>query len=114
MLGVYPLNLMPMVAPLRQARGHWSPYTLGATVAIVIAAWGCAAFVTDLGPLNAITGSITCATVASTGPGLVGLHMQIGKRWHMITLIVFGVAVAAAGLLFHSNMVDSLTCVIAF
>jgi len=104
-LAVYPIFLMPMVAPLRSLDLHFflprgaldertalhsraereqlkvlaasrrRGFVNLATLAIVAVSFLGALVITDLGPLNAVNGAICVGIFTSLGPGLVGLFL---------------------------------------
>jgi len=104
-LAVYPIFLLPMVAPLRSldlrfflrrgaldertalhrqaereqlkelAAGRRRVYVNVVTLAIIVASFLGALVLTDLGPLNAVNGAMCVGIFTSLGPGLVGLFL---------------------------------------
>mmetsp|Transcript_67136 Transcript_67136/g.132365 ORF Transcript_67136/g.132365 Transcript_67136/m.132365 type:complete len:491 (+) Transcript_67136:145-1617(+) len=108
-LAVYPIFLLPMVAPLRSldlrfflrrgaldertalhrqaereqlkelAAGRRRVYVNVVTLAIIVASFLGALVLTDLGPLNAVNGAMCVGIFTSLGPGLVGLFL-VGRQ----------------------------------
>ncbi|CAE8628958.1 unnamed protein product, partial [Polarella glacialis] len=137
-LGVYPLLISSMVAPLQ----HWEEVTLlddlgksrrqsclerlrrhQAEIAILFiiscSAVG-ATFTTDLGKVNLISGASQVAGLVSIGPGLTGLYLvgKEGKLWRasMYLLIAFGLAASGLGLTYTDNYAQELeaNCLVTF
>jgi amino acid permease len=104
MLGVYPLMLMPMVAPLGR-RG------LGTGVVIALV-WATAVFVTDLGVLNVYNGAFSCFCYSTLCPVLVGLSDPRRPRVLLGAVFVIGVGVSLLGAVVDpSNHAKELHCV---
>jgi amino acid permease len=133
---VYPIFLMPMVAPLRALDPSWflrsGPHEEGdraslplaesrrgifvgaVTVVIVAAAFVGAVFVPDLGIINALNGSVEVGVFTAMGPGLVGLYLldnsSLVWKTSVITLLAMGVVFFVLGLVFTDNYVSGLAC----
>jgi amino acid permease len=104
-LGVYPIMIAPMVAPVRSAKGNglanW------ATLAIVLGAMGVGFFVRDLGIMNVLNGAISVAGFVAVAPGLVGFYLLGKSRWAMALLILTGLLLGALGLVLTGNYVEN-------
>jgi amino acid permease len=104
MFGVYPLMIMPMVAPLKQ-RGM-------ATAAVIFAVWVTALFVTDLGVLNVYNGAFSCFCYSTLAPVLVGYSDPRLPRSLLATVFVVGLALSLAGAIVDpSNHAKELRCI---
>jgi len=133
---VYPIFLMPMVAPLRVLDLSWfsrscpdedgdrtslplaesrrSMFVNAVTVVIVAAAFVGAICVPDLGFINALNGSIEVGVFTAMGPGLIGLCLldrsSLVWKTSVGTLLAMGVVFFVLGLVFTENYVKGLAC----
>ena len=132
-LCVYPLMVVPMVAPVKAliarrssggasggggAGGSISGTMIvnGVSVCIVGSVMGCTFFVSDLGTMSVICGSLSVGGFVALAPGLVGLFLshppgvRVGPCWRiaMIALICGGLALSALGFFFPDNYVSEL------
>merc|ERR1711920_108701 len=103
MLGVYPINVKPMVAMIQTPR-----FVLLATPSIVLISMFVAFFVKDLGVINVLNGALCMGAWATIGPALVGLHLLNMNRCAMMALIMFGVVMTGLGAVFVDNYLDDL------
>merc|ERR1740121_407509 len=118
-IGVYPIILGPMIAPVRASladgeSGATGPTVVAATCFVVEASM-CAAFgLHDLGRLNVINGAVSLGTFVAMVPSLVGLHLLGPKsedgRWRaaMYALAVGGVLFSILGLVLTDNFAGGL------
>lgn len=110
-VGVYPIILGPMIAPVRASLAdHDSGVTAVAATCFIVAASMCAAFgLHDLGRLNVVNGAISLGTFVAVVPALVGLYLlgpQSQKpswRASMYVLAVGGVLFSILGLILTDN-----------
>lgn len=111
-LGVYPIMLMPMTAPLQTSEGLQTPVSSIATAAIVAGAMICGFFVRDLGYVNVVNGAACVGGFVALGPGLVGLYLLdrngFGWRTSMVALIILGLVMSFAGLMYTDNYAGEL------
>lgn len=127
-LAIYPLILLPMIAPLRSARAlvldRYSPQTVAniATCAVVIAVMVTAFFVHDLGSINVLNGAIAMGAFIAVAPSLVGLYLlgptSVETVWRakMYLLAFIGFAFSFLGVRFTGNYAAQLdaACVYSF
>jgi len=111
-LGVYPIMIAPMVAPVRNAKG--SSLANWATLAIVLGAMGAGFCVRDLGIMNVLNGAVSVAGFVAVAPGLVGFYLLGKSRVAMALLILTGVVLGGLGLVLTGNYVESAdqTCLV--
>lgn len=133
---VYPIFLMPMVAPLRALDPSWflrggpveggggaslplaesrrRGFVNAVTAAIVAGAFVGALVIPDLGFTNALNGAIEVGVFTAMGPGLIGLCLldrsSLVWKISVSTLLVMGAVFFALGLAFTTNYVDGLAC----
>jgi len=119
-LGVFPLILMPMMAPIQA----WSLLQQGgaqrramlenlARFGIIGAVMVAAYYVHDLGLLNVLNGAMCVGVIVAACPALVGLYILERERvllWRvaMVSLLVFGVLISLLGLIYTDNYVGLL------
>lgn len=103
MLGVYAVNVKPMVAMI-----HGRAAVLIATPCIVVASVLVAFFVTDLGVMNVLNGALSLGAFVTIGPALVGLYIMKLNRFAMVVLIVFGLVFTVLGFMLVSNYLHDL------
>jgi amino acid permease len=109
-MAVYPIVMMPMLAPLKSselARKLGSVCPIGATLFIVAASAAAALYVTDLGFVNVINGALSCGAFVAVSPSLVGLYL-LGDRsaaWNamMYLLVIVGAVFSVLGLIMTDN-----------
>lgn len=112
---VYPIVMLPMLAPLRSsalACKLGSGVVAGATLCIVAASAAAALYVTDLGFVNVVNGALSCGVFVAMTPSLVGLYL-LGERsavWNatMYALVIVGTTFAVLGLLLKDNYAGAL------
>jgi amino acid permease len=123
-LGCYPLNVKPMVAPfLRENNaidtadtnkpllGEKTERVSGVvpTVAIVAASTVASFWLTSLGPLNAINGAIQVAGYVGLMPGMTGLYLSKDvSKISMYLLMCFSLIASILGFIFTDNDKDAL------
>lgn len=132
LIGCYPLNVKPMTAPFLRAgtRGQGTPLLLEAgaaaastrprflaafwpTLVIVACVTTLSLWLHDLGPLNAINGSIQVIGYIGVIPGITGLYLlgnddQKPSNISLYALIAFGVFTSALGIVTTDNNVLAL------
>eukprot|EP00747_Dinoflagellata_sp_TGD_P000077 gnl/TRDRNA2_/TRDRNA2_100105_c2_seq1.p1 gnl/TRDRNA2_/TRDRNA2_100105_c2~~gnl/TRDRNA2_/TRDRNA2_100105_c2_seq1.p1 ORF type:complete len:138 (+),score=8.34 gnl/TRDRNA2_/TRDRNA2_100105_c2_seq1:48-416(+) len=111
MLGCYPLNFLPMLAPIRAtqrgAHARGGLVTLS-TLGIIGSSMMVAFFVTNLGIMNVVNGAVVIGGYVAIVPGLVGFYI-LKRNWVvMSTLIVLGTVLAVIGFIFTDNYVQQL------
>merc|ERR1719240_1237561 len=89
MFGVYPLMLMPMVAPMARRNSL--------TGVVILAVWATALFVTDLGVINVYNGAFSCLCFSTLAPVLVGLSDPQQSRALLAAVFIVGVALSLSG-----------------
>lgn len=102
MMCVYPLMLMPMVAPL--SRRGWG------TAAVLAAGCATATFVDDLGVLNVYNGALFCFCFATMAPVLVGFSDPKQSRVKLVGVLILGTGVSVFGFVQPSNLAEDLRC----
>jgi len=107
-LGVYPLNVMPMVAPVRNAEWGGKFAANAATFGIVVCSMLVSFFVTQLGILNILNGAIVVLACGTLAPGLVGLHLVDKSPCAMFLLIGMGVVLFVCGFLLPENYAEQV------
>jgi len=116
MLAVFPIMFISMVAPVRnweessgRTQGH---VTVIVSVAIVTASAIGAAYVSQLGALNAMNGSLQVSCFIGLAPGLAGLYLLGSKSaaWNaaMYVLIILSLVVSVIGGVYTDNAVEQL------
>jgi len=117
MLAVFPIMMMSMVAPIR----HWEETTgrtnghITAVVSFCIVAASAigAAFVGQLGELNAMNGAMQVNFFIGIAPGLTGLYLMgtKGAVWRvaMYALVFASVVASVLGGYYTDNAVDQLS-----
>jgi amino acid permease len=104
MLSVYPLMIMPMVAPM--------PRRTLATALVIVAVWATAVFVTDLGVINVYNGAFSCLCFSTLGPVLVGWSDPQRPRALLGTVFVVGLVLSLLGAIVDpSNHSQDLRCI---
>merc|ERR1712039_53191 len=103
MLGVYPINVKPMVAMIRSRS-----LVFLATPCIILTCMCLAFFVEDLGLINVLNGALCMGVWVTIGPALVGLYLLRLNRLAMMVLIAFGAMMSVLGCVFVSNYLDVL------
>ena len=112
-LSVYPIMMKPMTAPLESVM---SPFPLKiATVAIIVSAMFTSYFVTSLGLMNVISGTLSVSGFVGLAPGLVGLYLtdrrlRARQSWRcgMYFLIVASLGLSVLGIFYTDNYDDEL------
>jgi len=106
-LGVYPLMVMPMVAPIRNVEWGGKSMAKWVTLGIVASSMAASFYVTQLGVLNVLNGAIIVLIICTLAPALLGLQLQ--KNWlAMMMLVVVGSALLVCGILLPENYVDEV------
>lgn len=115
---LYPIMVIPMVAPVRNmAKGYSANrrklLVAGVVLLIVLTSYVFAIVMSDLLVVNVIGGALCVGVFASFGPGLVGLYVLRKEgsscKVLMVALIVFGILNAVAGVIFPHNYAEELT-----
>lgn len=122
-MGVFPLVLMPMVAPIKNYNGFTSSAagnnlrSLAAMVAkvliitlVMIAAY----IVRDLGVLNVVNGALCVGGIVGLCPAMVGLYLLEDKSsmwWKvsMYALLTVCMTMSVLGLMYTHNYAEELT-----
>jgi len=107
-MGVYPLMVMPMVAPIQHAKSGGRTIANLVTVAIVIGAMIIACFVTNLGVMTILNGAISLSGFVTVFPGLVGIYLLGRSPPIMMALIVLGLALSVLGLFLTDNYIGDV------
>jgi len=107
-LGVYPINLTPMVAPVRNASRGGKAMANAATMCIVLGTMAVAYFVTDLGFMNVVNGAIQTWMFVGVAPGFVGIYLLDYNWFAMVVLIIVCSSMSLVGLALTSNYVEDL------
>eukprot|EP00933_Yihiella_yeosuensis_P072876 TRINITY_DN81421_c0_g1_i1.p1 TRINITY_DN81421_c0_g1~~TRINITY_DN81421_c0_g1_i1.p1 ORF type:complete len:448 (+),score=72.80 TRINITY_DN81421_c0_g1_i1:125-1468(+) len=127
-LGVYPLLLSSMVAPLQHMeqsnelidqrssspKSFWSRVSDPRAATFLIVAFSAvgATYTHDLGQVNVISGAAQVAWLVALAPGLVGMYLigESGLSWRasMALLMIVGVIVSILGLTFRDNYIDEI------
>eukprot|EP00756_Hemistasia_phaeocysticola_P006532 Hpha_TRINITY_DN13880_c0_g1::TRINITY_DN13880_c0_g1_i1::g.69774::m.69774 len=125
-LGVYPIMLMPMVAPVRtweepfarEAKAKGVPFfaqrirSTAATIFIALTVMAAGFFLTDLGFVNVINGALCAAVFVGLCPGLVMWHLsdRTDFMWRALTVLLMFVCfvLAGFGFVFTDNYADKL------
>lgn len=120
---IYPIMVLPMVAPVENIKLESLVHVRKAlvravTLAIVITSWIGALYIESLGFVNVIDGSICVGIFTALAPGLVGLFVlaegqsssnQFKRRGVAILfLLVFGFTTATLGLVYWDNYTEEL------
>merc|ERR1712050_108162 len=87
-LTVYPLMLMPMVAPIKTQLGTGASSMT--TAIIVLIAMFLAYVFTDLGVMVVLNGALSVSGFIALGPALVGLYLVEANKGAMYALLIFG------------------------
>lgn len=99
--GVYPIMLMPMVAPLRSS--GFQSMVKPTTFAIVLASL-CAAFMCDdLGYFNVLNGALCVGVFVGLVPALVGVFLLGLGRTGLVALAVAACVVSMLGFVYTQN-----------
>jgi len=125
-LGVYPIMLMPMVAPVRTweepfvavAKAKGVPFfarrirSTAATVFIAVTVMVAAFWLTDLGFVNVINGALCAAVFVGLCPGLTMWYLMdrsdIGWRTVTVLLMLICFVLAGFGFVFTDNYAEKL------
>merc|ERR1712032_1526748 len=103
MLGVYPINVKPMVAMIRDRR-----LVVLAIPCIILTSMFAAFVINDLGFMNVVNGALCMGAWVTIAPALIGLYLLKLNRIVMITLIIFGVVMSCLGFVFVDNYLELL------
>lgn len=103
MLGVYPINVKPMTAMIRDKR-----LTFLTTVIVVGTTLGVALAGVELGVINTLNGALEVGAFVTIGPALVAVYALQARRCPMLVLMVFGAVLSAVGLFVVDNYVNDL------
>eukprot|EP00746_Dinoflagellata_sp_MGD_P009679 gnl/MRDRNA2_/MRDRNA2_119754_c0_seq1.p1 gnl/MRDRNA2_/MRDRNA2_119754_c0~~gnl/MRDRNA2_/MRDRNA2_119754_c0_seq1.p1 ORF type:complete len:443 (-),score=68.62 gnl/MRDRNA2_/MRDRNA2_119754_c0_seq1:251-1579(-) len=121
-MGVFPLVLMPMIAPIKNYRG----FTAGAVgnnmrqlaisiarVAIITMVMGAAYCIHDLGVMNVLNGAFCVGGMVGLFPAMVGLYLLKGKQstsWNlaMCSLLCVCLSMSVLGLYYTDNYAADL------
>ncbi|CAJ1339769.1 unnamed protein product [Effrenium voratum] len=122
-VGVYPILLSSMVAPIKHREDHEASHrhckmgsaSQRATVGIVAGSAVVASLTSNLGQVNVISGASQVAVFVAAAPGLTGLFLlKGGATWRacMLMMMAAGVMVSIAGVAYTDNFVGELqdTC----
>lgn len=108
-IGVYPILVSPMLAPVR-ASPTLQSFDQHITMAIVATSGLIAIFVNELGKLSVINGAI-CAGVFGAGlPAMVGHYILQKDQTQMGILLVCGLLVAGLGIMYTDNYWEDMKC----
>lgn len=105
-LTVYPLMLMPMVAPVKTQFGKTASTVT--TLGIVIVAMCIAYYATDLGLLVVVNGALSVSGFVSLAPALVGLYLVDANSTAMYALLILGALMTVLGMCLPLNYVAEL------
>jgi amino acid permease len=120
-MGVFPLVLMPMIAPIKNYRGFTGGASnmreLAATIAkvIIITMVTLAAYmIHDLGVMNVFNGAFCVGGMVGVCPAMAGLYLLEGKPsmwWNMAMYGLMGVCLTMSvlGLVYTDNYAAELT-----
>jgi len=116
MVAVFPIMMMSMVAPVRhweENSGRTNDYVSSVvSICIVAASAVGAAYVGELGSLNAMNGSMQVSCFIGLAPGLTGLYLlgKKGTSWQiaMYILLFISVVVSFMGGIYTDNAVDQI------
>lgn len=101
MAGVFPIMLMPMVAPVRSSR--FAHAVKPVTLAIFLAALGAALLCDDLGYLNVVNGALQVGVFVGLIPTLVGTVLLGMPRAGLAIFAAVCFVVSLLGFVFTSN-----------
>jgi len=107
-LGVYPIMMIPMVAPILDAEWGGKSMASFTKAGIAVSGMVVAFFVTQLGVLNVINGSFTVVIIVTLAPGLVGLYLVEKNKIMMRLLIAMGAVTSILGFLLPENYVGDV------
>jgi len=114
-LGVYPIILKPMIAPLARAGNVASrafPPAQIATCVIVVSAAAAGSVFRDLGRINVVNGALSMGAFVAFIPFLVGLYLLQSEStaWQvaMYALLLIGSVTSVGSLFMVDNYVESL------
>eukprot|EP00928_Gymnodinium_smaydae_P061916 TRINITY_DN45887_c0_g1_i1.p1 TRINITY_DN45887_c0_g1~~TRINITY_DN45887_c0_g1_i1.p1 ORF type:complete len:505 (+),score=4.03 TRINITY_DN45887_c0_g1_i1:54-1517(+) len=107
-VGVYPILLMPMVAPVRHS-DRFGRFADSIGIAIVIASSCISLSVQDLGVLNVFNGALMVGVFVGIIPGLVGIYLLKHSVVALSMLIVVAVVTSLFGFVFTSNFVADVS-----
>eukprot|EP00746_Dinoflagellata_sp_MGD_P010791 gnl/MRDRNA2_/MRDRNA2_122422_c0_seq1.p1 gnl/MRDRNA2_/MRDRNA2_122422_c0~~gnl/MRDRNA2_/MRDRNA2_122422_c0_seq1.p1 ORF type:complete len:435 (-),score=53.92 gnl/MRDRNA2_/MRDRNA2_122422_c0_seq1:74-1378(-) len=111
-IAVYPIQLMPMIAPVenypwrtQHSRTLW---VSGVKFTVVLMSMNCAFVVTNLGFMNVVNGALSVGVFVALFPSLVGLFLseQRSSTWWqcaMGALLFFGILMSVLGLMYTDN-----------
>lgn len=100
--GVYPIMLIPMVAPIRTS-ATWARYQNPITVAIEVCSIAVACFVNDLGALNVVNGCLCVGVFVGVIPAVVGFFFVDQARVVMAALAAGCTVLGVLGFFFTDN-----------
>jgi len=105
-LSVYPLMLMPMVAPIKTQYGAKisGMTTLGIVVLTAVISY----FVTSLGFVVVLNGAVSVSGFVALAPAVVGLYLVNANKIAMYGLMFLGCLMTILGVFFTSNYVEDL------
>lgn len=113
-LGVFPIIMSPMLAPLRACGGEGGWIAAVATICITVAVTGAALRLHDLGQINVVNGALSMGVFVAIVPCLIGLYLlgplseKCPWRWGMLGLAVCGTALSVLGLVMTNNYTQEL------
>jgi len=105
-LTVYPLMLMPMVAPIKTKFGNGASGIT--TAAIVLIAMFISYVATDLGILVVLNGALSVSGFITLAPAMVGLFLVDANKTAMFGLLAFGTVMTILGFYLPRNYVEEL------
>eukprot|EP00933_Yihiella_yeosuensis_P031872 TRINITY_DN2547_c2_g2_i3.p1 TRINITY_DN2547_c2_g2~~TRINITY_DN2547_c2_g2_i3.p1 ORF type:complete len:456 (-),score=80.12 TRINITY_DN2547_c2_g2_i3:504-1817(-) len=112
--GVYPIILLPMVAPLRTTQPGSEKKAASATAVIVASVMIASFFLHDLGELTVINGAVSMGAFVALVPFLVGIYLLDQRsedssfRLAMYALLLLGMVGSVMGVLLVDNYTASL------
>jgi len=101
MIAVYPVIMIPMVAPLRKSR--FSRYSTPFTLLIAIGTFSIACALTDLQEIGVINGSIAVTTFSGLIPAIAGYFFAERRALCMGVLAVGAATLGTLGLIFRES-----------
>lgn len=111
-IAVYPIQLMPMIAPIEnygwQDRRSKTLWVAGTKFTVVILSMNCAFVITNLGFMNVVNGAVSVGVFVALFPALVGLFLSEERSslaWQcaMGALLFFGTLMSVLGLMYTDN-----------
>lgn len=109
---VYPIMVYPMIEPL-QAMGTGRIGITAAKLGIVVAGLLVSSQIQSLGFVNVLNGAMSAGIFVALVPSVVGLVLLDSsprKRAALWVLLVGGLTVSVAGLVFNQNYLEDLKC----